>query len=93
MFRLDLEDLQLPLLPCVQPSGLGALPPLLLGPAVAEDHGFVAQHVLQVVASGLLEAVLQERLGERRRFEAALRLTKMFEEVIIKESACLAEHE
>lgn len=79
MFRLDLEDLQLPLLPCVQPSGLGALPPLLLGPAVAEDHGFMAQHVLQVVASGLLNAVLQERLGEGLRFEAALRLTKTFD--------------
>lgn len=81
MFRLDLEDLQLPLLPRVQPSGLGALPPLLLGPAVAEDHGFVAQHVLQVMASGLLNAVLQERLGEGLRFEAALRLKTIFEEV------------
>lgn len=81
MFRLDLEDLQLPLLLRVQPSGLGALPPLLLGPAVAEDHGFMAQHALQVMASGLLNAVLQERLGEGLRFEAALRLTKTFEEV------------
>lgn len=105
MFRLNLKDLQLPLLSCVQafdfrvlprvlPLALPlvchhvlllVLPPLrprvLLGPLVAQDHGLVPQYVLQVAAFRPLNAVLQERLSEGPRFDAALRLKTDIQEV------------
>lgn len=78
VLRLDLEDLHRPLLPSVQSFGFlaGPLGLVLLGPGVAQNQSLVTQYVLQTffVTRLLLNAVLQERLGEGLCFTLGLRL-------------------
>lgn len=80
VLRFDLKDLQCPLLPSVQSFGFLAFPLQLvrLGPGVAKNHSLVTEHALQVMLSVLLNAVLQECLGESFCFRGGPRLKTEF---------------
>lgn len=85
VFRLDLEDLHFPLLLSIESFGFFVFPLWhVLVPCIAQNQGFVTQHILWVMLWLRLNAFFQEGLCESLCFRAGARLkiTLTFLEIV-----------